>query len=334
MCIFTVTSEPTVAPRRTGAVARIAPAMACAAALLALGGAPAHAQLARTFVSAAVGNDGANCDRPTPCRTFQHAHDQTLANGEITVLDPGGYGAVTINRTISIINDGVGEAGVLVSGGVTGITVNAADTDAVSLRGLTIKGIGFGGGTGIVFLKGKSLTVENCAIRNMSGTVTGNGISFVPSGSGSLAVSKTIVTDNSAQGISIAPTGSGTVSAVFNGTEIYNSGGDGLAVNGLQSTGTIKATVADSVSAGNGGSGFSLLTNGSLMVVRSVSANNAAAGLASQGGQAAILRFGASTITGNFRGLVRANAGLSSYGDNNVDGNGPDVGGADHIATK
>src|SRR5262245_9235557 len=133
--------------------------------------APAHAQLARTYVSAAAGND---CNRATPCKTFQRAHDTTLANGEITVLDPGGYGALIINRTISIINDGVGEAGVLVSGGATGITIAAGAADAVSLRGLTVKGIGFGGGDGIRFNSGKSLTVENCAIRNM----TGSGIIF------------------------------------------------------------------------------------------------------------------------------------------------------------
>src|SRR5437016_2861744 len=119
--------------------------------------APAQAQLARTFVSAASGNDINDCNRLTPCRTFQAAHDKALANGEITVLDPGGYGAVVISKTISIINDGVGEAGVLVSGGATGITIAAGASDAVSLRGLTVKGIGFGGGNGIVFTSGKSL---------------------------------------------------------------------------------------------------------------------------------------------------------------------------------
>ena len=110
--------------------------------------APAQAQLARTYVSAATGSDLNNCDRLTPCRTFQHAHDQTLAQGEITVLDAGGYGGVTINRAISIINDGVGEAGALVSGGATGITINAPATDAVSLRGLTIKGSASAAATG------------------------------------------------------------------------------------------------------------------------------------------------------------------------------------------
>src|SRR2546427_4527469 len=85
---------------------------------------PAQAQLARTFVSAATGNDANDCNRLTPCRTFQGAHDKTFDQGEIIVLDPGGYGAVTITKSISIVNDMAGEAGILVSGGAVGITIN------------------------------------------------------------------------------------------------------------------------------------------------------------------------------------------------------------------
>src|SRR5262249_57710307 len=146
-----------------------------------------------------------DCNRLTPCRTFKKAHDSTLAAGEITLLDPGGYGALTITKAISIINDGVGEAGVLVSGGLNGITINAGTSDAVSLRGLTVKGIGFGGGNGIVFNSGKSLTMENCAIRTLDGGATGFGIRFIPTVASSLAVSNTVVTDNSQSGIYIAP---------------------------------------------------------------------------------------------------------------------------------
>jgi hypothetical protein len=154
----------------------------CFAALFAvcLTVAPAQAQLARTFVSS-TGNDANDCQRLTPCRTFQGAHDKTLASGEITVLDPGGYGAVTITKAISIINDGVGEVGTLVSGGLAGITINTGLSDAVNLRGLTIKGLSsmFGGSLGIQFNSGKSLTIENCVVRNM----TMQGIRFWPQGS-------------------------------------------------------------------------------------------------------------------------------------------------------
>src|SRR5262249_48919228 len=77
--------------------------------------APARAQLSRTFVSAAIGSDANNCDRPTPCRSFQGAHDKTNPDGEITVLDTGGYGTVAVTKSISIVNDGIGEASILVS---------------------------------------------------------------------------------------------------------------------------------------------------------------------------------------------------------------------------
>ena len=137
---------------------------------------PARAQLARTFVSAAGGDDGNDCSRTTPCRTFQGAHDKTIDQGEIIVLGPGGYGPVLITKSISIINDGTGEASILVEGGIAGVVVNAPATGTVHLRGITIQGIGFGGGSGIRFDTGLSLTVENCVIRrrrNVTTNVTG-----------------------------------------------------------------------------------------------------------------------------------------------------------------
>jgi len=134
-----------------------------ASGLLGVTSTPATAQLARTFVSNAVGNDTNDCNRLTPCRTFQRAHDNTLDQGEITVLDPGGYGAVTITKSIAIVNDGVGEAGVLVSGGANGIAIEAPNA-SVHLRGLTVQGIGFGGGDGIVLSDAHALSVSNCLV--------------------------------------------------------------------------------------------------------------------------------------------------------------------------
>src|SRR5947199_6194201 len=122
----------------------------------------AQAQLARTVVSAASGNDANDCSRATPCRTFQAAHDKTLSDGEITVLDPGGYGSLTITKSISVVNDGVGEASILVSGGAVGITINGGGAAYINLRGITIQGIGFGGGSGILFNSGFALTITHC----------------------------------------------------------------------------------------------------------------------------------------------------------------------------
>src|SRR6202020_1783060 len=103
-----------------------------------LSSAPAHAQATRTWVSG-VGDDANPCSRTAPCKTFAGAISKTSAAGEINVLDPGGFGAVTITKSISIYNDGVGEAGVLVSG-TNGITVNAGPADIVNIRGIVFDG--------------------------------------------------------------------------------------------------------------------------------------------------------------------------------------------------
>src|SRR6516165_7290011 len=79
---------------------------------------PAQAQ--RVFVSA-TGLDTNPCTFASPCRSFQHAHDVAAANGEIDVLDPAGYGPVTITKAISI--QGHGFSGITVASGGTGITI-------------------------------------------------------------------------------------------------------------------------------------------------------------------------------------------------------------------
>jgi len=283
--------------------------------------ASAQAELARTFVSS-LGNDANDCGRLTPCRTFQTAHTNTLNGGEITVLDPGGYGALTITKAISIINDGVGEAGGLVSGGLNGITVNAGVNDAVALRGLTIKGIGFGGGNGIRFNTGRSLTIENSAIRTLDGAGLGQGLLFGPNGTSNLAVANTVLTDNVA-GILVQPTGSGVVKVAFNRVEIYNHSANAFFLLGNSSTGKIDATAADSVAANNGDSGFRADSSSAatkFTVVRSLSANNFR-GLVAQG-PSPILWVAQSTVTGNTAAwTAEGGGGVFSYGDNNMEGN-------------
>src|SRR5215472_45648 len=107
--------------------------------VLVLHASPARAQ--RVFV-AATGSDGNPCTFALPCRSFQHAHDVAPANAEIDVLDPGGYGALTITKAISI--QGHGYSGVSVTSGATGITINAPSTAAINLNGLLMDGAGVG----------------------------------------------------------------------------------------------------------------------------------------------------------------------------------------------
>ena len=93
----------------------------------------ARAQATRTWVSG-VGNDANPCSRTSPCITWAGAFSKTVAAGEIDALDPGGFGAVTLNKSITL--DGIsGLSGILVSG-TNAIVVNASASDVVIIRNL------------------------------------------------------------------------------------------------------------------------------------------------------------------------------------------------------
>ncbi len=101
------------------------------------------------------------------------------------------------------VNPGGYEAGVTVPSSDIGIVINANSGDAVSLRGLTIDG-GGNGTTGIRFITGTSLTLENCIVRH----VTQDGIDFLSSSATSaLTVSYSLVADNGNNSIQFEPTG-------------------------------------------------------------------------------------------------------------------------------
>src|ERR1700682_235160 len=106
-----------------------------------LASAPAHAQATRTWVSG-VGDDANFCSRTAPCKTFAGAISKTAASGEINCLDPGGFGSVTITKSMTIDCKGIA-GGIWASGANTGITINGADA-IVRLRGLNIDGAGSG----------------------------------------------------------------------------------------------------------------------------------------------------------------------------------------------
>ena len=134
----------------------------------------------------------------------------TAAGGEISVLDPGGFGVVTISKAISIVNDQVGEAGILAAG-TDGVVINAGPNDAVSLRGLVINGLGTGL-NGVKFISGGSLNIQNCVIQQFA-----TGVSFAPSANGAkLLIRDTDIVGN-AGGISIKPSAGVLVKASLAG---------------------------------------------------------------------------------------------------------------------
>jgi len=177
---------------------------------LALNAQPVHAQATRTWVSG-VGDDANPCSRTAPCKTFAGAISKTAPGGIINCLDPGGFGAVTITKSLTIDCSST-LAGVLAAG-TNGINVNAAATDVVRLRGLDIEGVGTGL-IGVNVIQVGALRIENCKIWGFnSGSALG--VFFqIPTGVGSeLYVGDSVISENgsgSTSGGGIIASGAGT----------------------------------------------------------------------------------------------------------------------------
>jgi hypothetical protein len=105
-------------------IARVIVTIATVLGALTLYDASAWAQASRTWVSG-VGDDANPCSRTAPCNTFAGAISKTAPGGEIDALDPGGFGAVTITKSITIDGGGVGVVSVLYSG-TNGININSS----------------------------------------------------------------------------------------------------------------------------------------------------------------------------------------------------------------
>ena len=292
----------------------------------------ANAQATRTWVSG-VGDDVNPCSRTAPCKTFAGAISKTAAGGEINVLDPGGFGGVTITKSITILADG-DVAGVLVSG-TNGILINAAATDVVVLKGLDFEGVGTGL-AGVKFLNGGALHIYNCIIRDFrGGSPNGWGVLFTPATAGELYISDTIISNNGSGGngggVRIAPTGTGNANVTINNSNIDNND-KGIVADGSTSTTAMNITIQDSVVHGNGGHGILAITPGGgsriqvnldrTSVTGNLGSGARADGAAASGAGSATIRIGSSVISSNVQGVSAANAGvLQSYKNNSIAGN-------------
>lgn len=147
---------------------------------LVLTASPAHAQATRTWVSG-VGDDVNPCSRTAPCKTFAGAISKTAAGGEIDVLDPGGFGAVTITKSITIDGSGGSIAGVITAG-TNGIVIQAGANDNVVLRNLDLTDVTAAPSgcllSGVKILSARSVQLEHLTISNYQ-----NGVSLPMSNS-------------------------------------------------------------------------------------------------------------------------------------------------------
>jgi len=278
--------------------------------VVAIAAAPAHAQATRTWVSG-VGDDANPCSRTAPCKTFAGAISKTATGGEINVLDPGGFGGVTITKSITISSEGF-EAGVLVSG-TNAIIINATTTSNVVLRGLDIEGLGTGL-DGIKVLGGLgSLHVEKCTINNFRGT-NGSGIEIATSLAGTthVFIKDTIVRNNgqgTGGGIFLNPGAGATVKASLDNVRMEFN------IFGLkaQGTGTTVTEVTHSIANGNSAAGFSAINAAAaLNIENSMAANNATGIVCSN----ATVRVGGSSIFGNTTAVSVTGANCFSFKDN------------------
>src|ERR1700737_4256879 len=188
---------------------------------------PANAQATRTWVSG-VGDDANPCSRTAPCKTFAGAISKTAAGGEINVIDPGGFGSVTITKSIPIIGSGV-ETGVLVSG-TNAIVINAGPTDVVTLQGLDIHGI-VPSLSGVKFLSGAELIVKSCRIHGFISSGNGIGLDVDPATRDRVLITDTLIDFNDT-GVLVKPTGANVAKVFLERADIYRNLTGGLKVDG------------------------------------------------------------------------------------------------------
>jgi len=310
---------------------------------LMLTAAPAQAQATRTWVSG-VGDDANPCSRTAPCKTFAGAISKTAAGGEINCLDPGGFGAVTITKSI-ILDCGETHGSILASG-TNGVNINDSasgfpNTIRVVLRGLSINGAGAGAqaqgspGTGLVgvnFISGASLYMEDVYVQNFNAG-SAVGVKFSPGGAARLVMDNVTVANSgtgaTGGGVRIQPTGAaGNARATLNNVRLVGNAGDALRVD---STGNTLASrnevdIDDSVIAGGAGGVAAVTAVGTAQAFVNVNGtlifNNSGSALLVSGTANSLIRASDNRIVSNGFGTSISGGGLiQSYGDNVTQGN-------------
>jgi hypothetical protein len=281
----------------------------------------AQAQAVRTWVSG-VGDDLNPCSRTAPCKTFAGAISKTFIGGEIDALDGGGYGTVTVAKSITI-DGGPGLASILASGtnGTTvNIAVNANDPERrVTYRRLTINGTGNSGAVGlrtgvrgIRFLAGLNVYVEDCYIQNF----TSDAIQVSTSETTSYLSVKDTNIQNANVGINTSSSG-GFMVLSADRLRVERMTGNGITL-GTHGIGHIR----DSFIIFNGADGINMSasnTDGKLFVESSVISSNNSAGIRSGGvGSSAVIS--KSTFALNSSALATGGGTVGSHQNNSIDG--------------
>jgi hypothetical protein len=270
--------------------------------------ASASAQVARVFL-AGTGSDAGDCtNQSTPCRSLQGAVTVCPVDGEIIVLDNGGYGGATITKSLTVN----ASAGVVAFIART-ISVNIASTDKVVLRGLSLNGVVFGDADGIAFGGGGTLVVENSVIAGF----TTAGIHQASAGS-NLIVNNCEFRNN-ARGVQNAISSDTNSNTVIENSRFEYNGYGVDAETGTASV-SIRNSVVDNNSVGLIASSF-LQTRSVLIFVDTctIAHNSAGTWATTEAAGSATIRVTNSTIDNNALGMVLlGNGAIESYGNNRV----------------
>jgi hypothetical protein len=276
----------------------------------------AQAQATRTWVSG-LGDDANPCSRTAPCKTFAGAYSRTAVGGEVDVIDPGGFGTISIGHSLTI-DGGGGQVASILASSTSGVNINGGASDRIILRNLRINGISqssFPGTTAIIFNSGLTLTVDTCVIENF-GT---NGITFQPTVKANLYVNDTVIENANNDGIifSTAASGGGVARASLVNVKITGSG-----KNGIEIGANARVDIHRSVFSGNGlitTSGDGIIANGGntgVDVMDSESTNNGGSGIHTQ--STGIIRISGSNLSENGNLGVNTDTGQTFSGLNNI----------------
>jgi hypothetical protein len=200
------------------------------------------------------------------------------------------------------------------------VSVQAANTDIVALRGLTISRSG-GVGSGIDIASARVVHIEDCEI---SGFLIA-GVSIHPSANAYVTISDTVLRENESGVSAIAANASGAASRI----EIWRTRADENNGSGFTFSDMERVGIIDSHCGGNqiGVRWIGTTTSGtnpSIAIDRTTIADNTVAGISVLGGPgiAAVANVANSTITGNQTGIVAASAGVVRFTTSQLTGNG------------
>jgi hypothetical protein len=277
----------------------------------------------RTWVSG-VGDDLNPCSRTAPCKTFAGAISKTAANGEINCLDPGGFGSVTITKSITI--DGTTGAGFgsILASGTNGVIINdvasaTPNSAIVTLRNLSINGASTGF-DGVRFTSGRKLYIEGCHIFGFKGnSINSDGLDIALNGVGltfNVSVKNTNFDNNTGNAIRQGIT-NGTLNASYVGLLLSSSN------NGLVATGGT-ANISNSVIDNNISNGLSA-SGGAVINANGNSVTSNGTGFSSATGST--VRLSLNSVHRNVTGIANT-ATMQTCSNNKVFGNTTDVSGA------